>query len=152
MKKDIWGPCIWKTLHVLTVKIKEEYFQNQRQALLDIIHMICNHLPCPICSSHAKGLLRRHNAKQIRTKEGLIKVIFTIHNEVNKRLKKPPYVYESLISKYSSENTREVLTDYYEKNQKMKFGEKMMLYSFQRKLFLKEFKEYIQKSIDYFDP
>ena len=60
MKKEVWGPCIWKTLHVLTVKIKEEYFSTQRQKLIDIIFQICNNLPCPMCASHAQGLLRKY--------------------------------------------------------------------------------------------
>ena len=151
MKKEVWGPCIWKTLHVLTVKIKEEAFSTQRQKLIDIIFQICNNLPCPMCASHAQGLLRKYNVKNIKTKAGLMKIVYEIHNEVNKRLKKQPYVYDNLISQYSSINTRDTLIDYYEKNKTMKFGEKMMLYSFKRKLFLRLFKDYIRNNIQYFD-
>ena len=104
-----------------------------------------------MCASHAQGLLRKYNVKNIKTKAGLMKIVYEIHNEVNKRLKKQPYVYDNLISQYSSINTRETLIDYYEKNKTMKFGEKMMLYSFKRKLFLRLFKEYIRNNIQYFD-
>ena len=33
MKKSEWGPCVWKVLHTLTIKIKDESFESQRKQL-----------------------------------------------------------------------------------------------------------------------
>ena len=55
MKKSVWGPCIWKTLHILTIKLKDEYVDVQIKELKEIIIHICNNLPCPLCSSHANN-------------------------------------------------------------------------------------------------
>ena len=151
MKKEIWGPCIWKTLHVLTVKIKDDAFKQHHQGLIELIILICNNLPCPNCSTHAQGLIRKFNLKGIKTKDDLIRFVFLMHNEVNKRLKKPLYLYENIKEQYGNTNTRDVLLDYYNKNIQIKFGERMMLHSFHKKLFLKIFKSYMQKNIHLFD-
>lgn len=151
MKKDVWGPCIWKTLHVLTVKIKDDCFIEQREKLIEMITHICSHLPCPICSTHAQGMIRRMKLKNVQTKDQLIRFIFLMHNEVNKRLKKKLFIYEDVKAHYESMNTKNILLDYYNKNLNMNYGEKMMLYSFHRKNFLKIFRQYLQQHIQYFD-
>lgn len=151
MKKSVWGPCIWKTIHTLTVKIKDSEFNNQKKGLIDIIYRICTNLPCPMCSSHCRGLLRKYNVTHINTKEGLIKVMFKIHNDVNIRLKKSVFKYEELLSLYKSYNIRDVLNDYYNKTIESKFSEKMMLHNFHKMEFLKFFKNYVLKHIDYFE-
>ena len=50
MKKNIWGPCIWNTLHILSIKVKESSFEKIKDELIDIINQIISNLPCPICS------------------------------------------------------------------------------------------------------
>ena len=150
MKKNEWGPCVWKVLHTLTIKIKDECFEGQRKRLVEMIQLICNNLPCPICSSHATTYLKKHRFSQIKTKEQLIQCIFEMHNDVNKRLKKKPFLFDSLILSYENMTFREVLNDYYIRLTTTNFGEKMMLYSFHRKLFLKEFRHYIISNIDCF--
>jgi hypothetical protein len=151
MKKSEWGPCIWKTLHVLTVKIKDEHFDIQRSRLIETITNICNNLPCPLCSSHAKSLLRKYKVEHVKTKDSLIYIIIKLHNDVNKRLRKP--IQEASVMKeyYKTLNTREIIQDYYNKNINMRFGEKMMMHSFHRKMFLTKFKSYIRTNIEYFD-
>ena len=104
-----------------------------------------------MCSSHCRGLLRKYNVTRINTKEGLIKVMFKIHNDVNIRLKKSVFKYEELLSLYKSYNLRDVLNDYYNKNIESKFSEKMMLHNFHKMEFLKFFKNYVLKHIDYFE-
>jgi hypothetical protein len=150
MKKSEWGPCVWKVLHTLTIKIKDEYFEAQRKKLFEIIQLICNNLPCPMCSSHATSFLKKHRLSQIKTKEQLIRFIYEMHNDVNKRLKKEPFMFESLLSSYENMNFRDVMNQYYISLSNINFGEKMMLYSFHRKLFLKNFRNYIISNIDCF--
>lgn len=152
MKKSIWGPCIWKTIHTLTVKIKDNHFNDQKKGLIEIIFKICANLPCPSCASHASGLLKKYKVKFITTKEQLIKAMCKIHNEVNIRLKKKIFTYENVIPLYSSYNLKDILNDYYNKNIESRFAEKMMLHNFHKNEFLKFFKKYIIENISYFDP
>ncbi len=150
MKKSEWGPCVWKVLHTLTIKIKDESFESQRKKMIEMIQLICNNLPCPICSSHATSFLKKHRFTQIKTKEQMIRFIYEMHNDVNKRLKKDPFMFESLLSRYENMKFREVMNQYYISNSNANFGEKMMLYSFHRKLFLKDFRNYMVSNIHCF--
>ena len=108
-------------------------------------------MPCPLCSSHAKSLLRKYKVEHVKTKDSLIYIIIKLHNDVNKRLRKP--IQEASVMKeyYKTLNTREIIQDYYNKNINMRFGEKMMMHSFHRKMFLTKFKSYIRTNIEYFD-
>ena len=149
MKKAVWGPIIWKTLHCLTYKIKDEHFLTQKSKLIDIIIKICSNLPCPVCSNHAQGMIKKYRLQFIKNKQDLIRILFLMHNEVNKRLKKVEFKFENLTI-YDSLQLRDVLTEYYNTNINMHLGEKMMLYSFHRKKFLTIFKEYVNQNIQYF--
>ncbi len=149
MKKAVWGPIIWKTLHCLTYKIKDEHFPTQKTKLIDIIIKICSNLPCPVCSNHAQGMIKKYRLQFIKNKQDLIRILFFMHNEVNKRLKKVEFKFDNLTI-YDSLRFRDVLTEYYNTNINMHLGEKMMLYSFHRKKFLTIFKEYVNQNIQYF--
>lgn len=150
MKKVEWGPLIWKVLHCITLKIKDEEFSNERKSIIKIITNICSNLPCPQCASHATGIIRKYKLMNIKTKNDLIKFVHFMHNLVNKRLKKPNYPFEN-IQHYNKYNTKEVLNEYFIKNTNAKYGEKMMLYSYHRKNFLKDFRDYFRNNISKFN-
>ena len=151
MKKEVWGPITWKALHCLTIKIKDEYFLYQKDELINIIISMMSNLPCPNCTAHALGLIKKYNLKRINDKQLLIRALFMIHNDVNKRLKKSLFKYESVEPTYSIINLKESLEVYYDISVNQKYGEKMMIYNFHRKAFLKNFRNYIQKNIIYFN-
>ena len=88
MNRKHGGPIIWKFLHVLTFKIKEESFKSQRENIINICLVFWN-LPCPICTTHAIKLFKSSNLKLIKDKSSLIDFIFSFHNAVNRRLRKP---------------------------------------------------------------
>ena len=113
MKKTKWGPCIWFTLHILTIKIQEKHFEKEKEELIDTILNICNNLPCPYCSSHATEFLKKKRIQSVKTKEQLIKILFDLHNNANNRLKKKTFEYEEMFAKYTQMNTKDVLNDYY---------------------------------------
>ena len=100
MNKKTWGPIIWKFLHVLTFKIKEESFKSQRQNIINILRLVFWNLPCPICTTHAIKLFKSSNLKLIKDKSSLIDFMFSFHNAVNRRLRKPLCKRESLNRKY----------------------------------------------------
>lgn len=147
MKKTEWGPCIWTFLHCLSIKIKDEFFMTEKITIIDLIRDTCSNLPCPTCSSHAILLLKKYNIDKINSKENLIKLIFIMHNEVNKKLKKNLYNYNILINTYNKYNFMEVLNKYNYVIKQSNYNEKMMLHSFYKKRYVKKFRDYFLKNI-----
>ena len=84
-EKMRWGSAIWKFLHVMADKIKENEFAEKKNEILTMIYSICSVLPCPICSEHAKRYLQGINMNRILTKEDLKMMLYNFHNDVNKR-------------------------------------------------------------------
>lgn len=150
MKKAGWGPIVWKTLHCITLKIKNEEFEKEKNYIIKIISDICINLPCPQCASHASNFIRRYKMKNIKNKDELIKYIFLMHNNVNKRLKKKSYNFDD-IEIYNSYDIKNVLTDYYKMNINLRTSERMMLHNYHRKMFISEFYNYFNRNIAKFD-
>lgn len=151
MKKSEWGPIIWNAIHLLCYKLKENHFKTIKDELLTIIIKISVNLPCPSCSSHAQGLIKRYRLKFAKSKEELNKIIFNIHNEVNKRTNKPLFKYEDMENTYKPLNLKESLVKYYSTTINMNLGERMMLHTFHKKKILNEFKIFINKNLNYFN-
>lgn len=99
-KKILWGPPFWFFFHTLAEKVKPEYFNEKREELFNIIREVCRNLPCPTCTSHAKQYIDKINFNSIRTKEDLIMMLYTFHNDVNKRKNLPIFPYSELQPKY----------------------------------------------------
>jgi exonuclease VII large subunit len=151
MNKTAWGPCIWTTLHLLTIKLKENSFIKIKEDLIKVITDICSNLPCPSCSTHATLLLKKYKIKNVKKKEDLVKFIFNLHNEVNRKLKKPKFTYEELEKKYKSLNFKNEMNNYYNINKKSTKSSRMMLYNFHKDLFMKNFKVFIINNINCFE-
>ena len=111
MKKKEWGPLIWNFLHTLSVKIKEESFESQKNNLLNIFRMIISTLPCPYCSQHALTLFKNANKRFIVNKISFIDFIYVFHNQVNRKLRKQIYPKDDLIKIYKKKNLQECLKD-----------------------------------------
>lgn len=151
MKREVWGPYIWTVLHCLSLRIKDEFFEKERKTIIEFISEICDNLPCPSCASHATFTLRRMNFTKIRTKDELINVLFNLHNEVNRRLKKTIFEKSSLEETYKKYNLQSLLIGYFKMNQEIRYAEKMMLYSSRRRLFLNRFLKYCKNNMDKFN-
>ena len=151
MKREVWGPYIWTVLHCLSLRIKDEYFEKEHKTIIGFISEICDNLPCPNCASHAIFTLRRMNFTKIRTKDELINVLFNLHNEVNRRLKKEKFEKSSLEETYKKYNLQSLLIGYFKMNQEIRYAEKMMIYSSRRRLFLNRFLNYCKNNMDKFN-
>ena len=133
MNKKHWGPIIWKLIHCLTYKIKDEYFSGQLNFITSTIRNICASLPCPYCAAHAQSFLRKVNFEKIKTKDDLINLFLTFHNHVNKRLKKKTYTREECDKIYNNISFMEVINDYHLYTTNTKSGTKAMLNTFHMK-------------------
>jgi len=112
MKIDDWGPATWYLMHTLAEKVKEDEFTKIKNDFIDIILNICSSLPCPECAEHARNIMKNLNKNKIVTKENLKIMLFTFHNNVNKRLRKPLYTNELLDAKYKSANTQKIVINF----------------------------------------
>tara|TARA_A100001011_G_C14321225_1_gene850766 strand:+ start:7762 stop:8214 length:453 start_codon:yes stop_codon:yes gene_type:complete len=150
MKKAVWGPIVWKTLHCITLKIKDEEFSNEREKIIKIITGICSNLPCPTCSSHAMAIIKKYKLSDFKKKNDLIKFVYIMHNHVNERLKKKKYAFQD-IEYYNNYNLKTVLSNYYTMSGNMRYGERMMLYTYHRSAFIKFFHNYFSNNISKFN-
>lgn len=147
MKKSIWGPLFWKTLHCMIIHINDSLFQSEKQILWENIKGIINIIPCPYCKQHATNYIKKVNHNSFKNKESMIKYIHNLHNEVNERLKKPIMDYETHLTLYKNMNVRDVFIEFLEKNLRDKNSVKMMLHSFHTKRFIHKLNKYLGDNI-----
>ena len=96
MSPSYWGPSTWIFMHTLAAKIKETSFPLIGPNVIHILIQICNNLPCPECSQHAREFWSKVKTVNIKTKTDLINLLFVFHNMVNKRKQSRPFKYENL--------------------------------------------------------
>ena len=61
MSPSYWGPSTWIFMHTLAANVKETSFPIIGPSLILILIQICNNLPCPECSQHAKQFWSKVN-------------------------------------------------------------------------------------------
>jgi hypothetical protein len=141
MRKSQWGPIVWNVLHCIVFKIKPQYFASEKIKILEMISGICQNLPCPDCAAHSSSFIRTYPKHMMNTKEALVKMVFILHNTVNKRIKKNIYNINGL-SIYHNKNFKDVLIEYYIMMKQSYYSERMILNNFHRNAFLKKFYDY----------
>jgi len=148
MKKEIWGPGIWKLFHVLAYKLKEDSFPTVGKQLFHYITRICNNLPCPDCARHASFFLSKINPALLRSKRDLIQTLHIFHNSVNKRTDKPIQP-ESTLSQYENENIINVYNQFIAVFNT--HNNKLLADNLQRKFIVRDFKTWFLKNIQSFN-
>jgi hypothetical protein len=96
MSPSQWGPPTWIFFHTLAEKIKDDQYNVIGKQVIYYIIQICNNLPCPECSVHAKQFWSKVNVDKVNTKTDLINLLFVFHNSVNKRKNSRPFRYIDL--------------------------------------------------------
>jgi len=107
----LWGKYTWILFHWLAESIKEEYFQQERENIINTIKTICSSLPCPSCQGHANQYLKLRPINKIRNKDDLKKYLFIFHNAVSQRGKKQIY-NESILEQYKKVNLNILLQNW----------------------------------------
>ena len=87
---SVWGPPLWRALHIAAVFSDRIYVRNDWPALL---HYLQESLPCPDCTGHyitwyaSHPFVRGNNSPDVRLRahEWLV----ALHNDVNVRTEKP---------------------------------------------------------------
>ena len=149
-KKMNWGPPTWFLFHALAYKIKDEEFDNLREELIDIIILICNNLPCPICANHASLYMKNFNFNTIKTKKDLQDMLYNFHNSVNNRKQYPIFPYEQLDEKYSKAVTKNIIYNFISFFQEKHFNVHMIIYNLHRNQLISKLKVWFNLNIDRF--
>jgi hypothetical protein len=149
MSPSQWGPPTWVFIHTLAEKIKEDHFNAIGKPVIYNILQICNNLPCPECSDHAKQFWSKVNINNVNTKQDLINLLFVFHNGVNKRKRSGPFRYVDL-QYYKTLNLIDTFNNF-TKNFHTKGNMKMLTESFHRARLLSSLKIWLMSNIGHFD-
>ena len=150
MSNKNWGNATWLFFHVLAEKIKDQEYNNEKQTIVNIIKGICNNLPCPDCRQHASKYMTRLSIDHIPTKRDLKKLLFTFHNFVNDRLKKPN-MSEEILKNYSDKNFHNVITIFIKIFSKPVYNSRLMTDNLNRNLFNKSIINYFHKNLQKYE-
>lgn len=147
----IWGPAIWFLLHTLAEKIIPTYFLSIRSELLTNIYSICTHLPCPVCSEHAKEYFGKINFNSIQTKDDLKLMLFQFHNVVNQRKGHTIFTIDELNTKYKQANTVKIIQNFMVHFKDKHRSPKLIADDLQRARIAVSLREWFQKNIHCFE-
>lgn len=111
--KSYWGSAVWMFFHTLSIRINNNYYNNNYQYVWNFIKRICSSLPCPYCQQHANLYVNKIASHQINTKEKLKLVLFNFHNSVNNRIGKKSEDI-TILEKYKRANITAIL-NFFEK-------------------------------------
>ena len=146
-----WGKPIWTFFHVSAHKMKPEYFNLIIKEYLNFIVLVCNALPCPVCSSHASDYLRSINLNNIKSKDDLINLFFTFHNSVNLR-KGVQVLSREQTPSYENASTIIAVKMFVSAFEDKSRSVKLMADDLVRSRIVDKFKNWINANIKYFDP
>lgn len=149
MSPSDWGPPTWIFMHTLAEKVKDTSFPLISQQLIKVMIQICNNLPCPECTVHAKAFWSNVSINNVRTKQDLINLLYVFHNMVNKRKKMPAFKHEDL-QNYKNMKLVQVYNTF---TQKFNTNGNMNLIneSFHRNLMLTSLRRWLMVNISHFD-
>ena len=149
MSPSYWGPSTWFFMHTLAAKIKESSFSLIGPNLIMHLIQICNNLPCPECSEHAKHFWSKVKTSNINNKTDLINLLFVFHNMVNKRKQIKAFKYENL-KYYENKNLIETYNSF-SKNFNTRGNMSLINESFRRNMMLTSLRKWIMLNIIHFD-
>jgi len=89
---EVWGPFFWHTIHISALGYSNKPTYAQKKAAKEFYESLGVMIPCPICREHfVKHLELYPLTPHLDSREDLFKWMVTLHNAVNKSLKKPEF-------------------------------------------------------------
>ena len=88
---SIWGPHLWKTLHMISISYPNEPNEEQKKNYRTFFENFYQVIPCSICSNNYINNLKELPITNdtMKNQQTLVKWVIDIHNIVNKELGKP---------------------------------------------------------------
>lgn len=149
--KMIWGQHVWNLIHSMTVLVKDEEFLRIKTECLNILFLVCSHLPCPICSDHAKQYLKSINLNAIQNKMQFKNLFHQFHNNVNAKKNYPLFPREKLEETYEKAILNNMFTNFMLAFKDMSYNQSHIGDQHIRMRILKMFSEWFMKNRDAFD-
>jgi hypothetical protein len=112
--KTYWSSITWLFLHTFPLTFTDDFYNNNKKTILNLIYSICVNVPCPICSKHARMHLNKYNyfhENINKNKEDLILNVFHFHNIVNTSLSKPLF-NKNLLNAYNNLDFIEIYNEW----------------------------------------
>jgi hypothetical protein len=131
----------------MVLKIDDNVQRPVLEELKTIVYVVISNLPCPMCSNHAMAYFNSHQYTRIATIEQLRFFIYSFHEDVNKRLKKPSTLtYAEHVLFYQQFNLSMVIKNVIHIYENMNnTNVTMMMYSFHRKRMVTDLDQYFRK-------
>ncbi|KAJ2918339.1 hypothetical protein MD484_g2126, partial [Candolleomyces efflorescens] len=82
------GRATWKLMHTMTLRFPKKPTDDERQALSSYFYLMSRLYPCGECATEFQQLLAKY-PPQTSSRLAASQWLCGVHNEVNKRLKKP---------------------------------------------------------------
>jgi hypothetical protein len=142
---EVWGPPVWTLFHTLIEQLNDNAYPHLINSMFGMITRICQFLPCPECSKDATNFLAKIKLKDYKTKIEFKQMLYLFHNWVNAKKRKPLYNYINM-NKYSNLNLKYVVQNFIV-NYNTKGNMKLLAESFQRKLIVKDFLNWLKYNI-----
>lgn len=108
--KTYWANITWMLLHTFPKTLTNDFFNQHKDTILNLLYDICISVPCPICARHAVANLKEYNYfhKKINNTISDLEInIFNFHNKINTMLLKPN-VSADILSEYDTIDFSEV--------------------------------------------
>lgn len=106
---ELWGPHGWEFMHYISFSYPEFPTKEDRENYYRFYLSIGDVLPCLKCRAHYKENMKKHSLLEALDygKQGLVRWVLDMHNEVNLKKGKEVWSLEKLMSKY-----KEITNDY----------------------------------------
>jgi hypothetical protein len=86
----VWGTDLWKTCHRFSLAYPDKPSPKQKQAARAYFSSLSSLLPCAGCRRHYEAYFKQHFSNaSIESRDALVKWVYDLHEEVNRRLGKP---------------------------------------------------------------
>jgi len=97
--KAALGRASWKLMHTMTLRYPEKPTNDEREALNSYFYLTSRLYPCGECATEFQALLKKF-PPQTTSRRAASLWLCVVHNEVNKRLKKPEFDCAHLDAEY----------------------------------------------------
>ena len=123
---NIWGPHLWKALHMISIGYPNEPNEEQKQNYRSFFETFYQVIPCSICSNNYKNHLKELPITNdtMKNKQNLANWVIDIHNIVNKELGKPIIEHDDgLLLIFNNFNNSDKESSQVKENDKVKENE-----------------------------